>query len=241
MAFDAKNSMNLRAAPVERGLSATALLDSLLARPQQTAVSVPRRRVSDAHGLDTATSAELVARANGGERAAWDALVDRYAGLVEAVAVKHRLDREDVDDVAQITWLHLTQHLHRLHDPERVGLWLHTTAARESQRLLARSGRSIPADLDDDADPAAQPDELVANAERAHHLRIALNRLPGPCRSLLELMLVRDPPASYKEISERCEIAVGTIGSRRQRCLAHLRRLYNDTFPDNSIDPGPNS
>lgn len=238
MAFDARNPEKNSAVPADRGSSSTALLDPPRENSHQSAVFVRRRRATDARGLDSACSAELVARANAGERAAWEALVDRYAGLVEAVAVKHRLDRDDVNDVAQVTWLRLTQHLDRLHDSERVGLWLHTTATRESRHLLARSGRTVPVELRDDPDPSAQPDELIANAERAHHLRAALGRLPGPCRTLLELMLIRDPPAPYKEISERCDIAVGTIGSRRQRCLAHLRRLYSEAFPDNSTDPG---
>lgn len=233
MVFDATNPKISWAVSRGGGSGATALLE----HPAPTSVSISNRRRSDGRSLDAATSAELVARANAGDRLAWEALVDRYAGLVESVAVKHRLDRDDLNDVAQITWLRLTQHLGRLHDPDRVGLWLHTTATRECRHLLARSGRAIPTDLDDGPDPADLPDELVATAERAHHLRAALDRLPGPCRTLLEMMLVRDPPAPYKEISERCDIAVGSIGSRRQRCLAHLRRLYNEIFPD--PDPGP--
>ncbi len=220
--FDARNSENF-----SNGV------DLLEPRPTTVAIQRGRRRSESAGVLGRATNAELVARANDGDRIAWEALVDRYAGLVEAVGVRHGLDRHDINDVSQITWLRLTQHLGRLHDPERVGLWLHTAASRECQALIRRSGRMLPADLGDDVDADDElPDELVTKAERAHHLRGALSRLPETCRTLLELMLIQDPPAPYAEISERCDIAVGTIGPKRQRCLAHLRRLYHDVFPD---------
>ncbi len=207
----------------------------LLEPPRSTMVTIHRGRrpsaATERPGL--ATNADLVARANEGDRLAWEELVDRYAGLVVAVGVRHRLDRHDINDVSQVTWLRLTQHLGRLHDPERVGLWLYTTARRECQALIKRSGRTMPADVrDEQENTAEEPEELVGRAERAHHLRRALSRLPETCRTLLELMLMQDPPAPYTEISERCDIAVGTIGPRRKRCLAHLRRLYVEVFPD---------
>ncbi|MEZ5230402.1 MAG: sigma-70 family RNA polymerase sigma factor [Acidimicrobiales bacterium] len=195
-----------------------------------------RRRPERGHASGLATNADLVQRANDGDRLAWEELVERYAGLVEAVGARHRLDRHDINDVSQLTWLRLTQHLGQLHDPERVGLWLYTTARRECQALIKRSGRIPPVEVDDAPSSAAeQPEELIGRAERAHHLRRALARLPEACRTLLELMLVQDPPAPYTEISERCDIAVGTIGPRRKRCLAHLRRLYDEVFPDSDI------
>ncbi len=214
--FDSRNP--------ENSLGGVAVLDA------------PLRLVSRRRSLDRWSNAELVEAAAAGDRRAWDELVDRYAGLVEAVGVRHRLDRHDINDVSQVTWLRLTQHLHRLHDPERVGLWLHTTARRECLALLARSGRSVP--TDQELGPAVDdgPEELLARAEQAHHIRNALRRLPEPCRRLLELILVQDPPAPYAEVSEKCHIAVGTIGPRRQRCLAHLRRLYAEIHP--GIDEG---
>ncbi len=222
MTFDSKNQEILS--------SGVDLLDPPRSSREQVG---RRRRIDPAESVALATNAELVALADQGDRLAWEALVDRYAGLVEAVGVRHRLDRHDINDVSQITWLRLTQHLGNLHDPERVGLWLHTAARRECLAVIKRSGRTIPVDLGDELDDdAEQPDELVGRAERAHHLRSALSRLPDGCRTLLELMLIQDPPAPYTEISERCDIAVGTIGPRRKRCLAHLRRLYDEIFPD---------
>ena len=68
---------------------------------------------------DMAEVAALVQAAADGDRAAWDALVDRYNGLVWSVARSHRLSPVDASDVVQTTWLRLVEHLDRLQDPER--------------------------------------------------------------------------------------------------------------------------
>jgi DNA-directed RNA polymerase specialized sigma24 family protein len=78
---------------------------------------------------------ELVARADLGEQAAWDRLVDRYGAMVWAVARARGLGPTDAADVSQVTWLLLTQHLGTLQQPERVGDWLLRTATREADRM----------------------------------------------------------------------------------------------------------
>jgi DNA-directed RNA polymerase specialized sigma24 family protein len=87
------------------------------------------------HTAASAGSSELVARASAGEQVAWDQLVERYGGLVWAVARAHGLGRNDAGDVSQVTWLLLTQHLGALQQPERLGSWLLRTATREAYRV----------------------------------------------------------------------------------------------------------
>lgn len=66
-------------------------------------------------------TSELVARANLGDQAAWDQPVDRYGGIVWAVARAQGLGPDDAADVSHVTWLLLTQHLGWLGQPERLG------------------------------------------------------------------------------------------------------------------------
>ena len=82
-----------------------------------------------------AATSELVARANLGDPAAWDQLVDRYGGTVWAVARAQGLRPDDAADVSHVTWLLLTQHLGTLRQPERLGSWLLRTATREAYRM----------------------------------------------------------------------------------------------------------
>jgi DNA-directed RNA polymerase specialized sigma24 family protein len=89
-------------------------------------------------------TSQLVDRASAGDQAAWDQLVERYGGLVWAVARAHGLGRADASDVSQVTWLLLTQHLGLLPQPDRLGSWLLRTATREAYRMARLRGREVP-------------------------------------------------------------------------------------------------
>ena len=60
---------------------------------------------------------DLVTRAGIGERAAWDALVERYSPLIWSICRRCQLDRADAEDVGQAVWLRLVEHLGSLRDP----------------------------------------------------------------------------------------------------------------------------
>jgi hypothetical protein len=73
-----------------------------------------RRPRANHQAQDTSSQAalgtsQLVARANSGDQGAWEQLVERYGGLVWAVARAHGLDPTHVSEVSQVTWLRLTQ------------------------------------------------------------------------------------------------------------------------------------
>jgi DNA-directed RNA polymerase specialized sigma24 family protein len=91
-----------------------------------------------------AAASELVARANLGDRVAWDQLVDQYGGMVWAVARAQGLRPDDAADVSQVTWLLLTQHLGSIQEPGRLGVWLLQTATREAYRMRRLRGHEAP-------------------------------------------------------------------------------------------------
>jgi RNA polymerase sigma factor (sigma-70 family) len=166
---------------------------------------------------------ELVRLAAGGDRAAWERLVDRFGGLVWSVARAHRLSQADAADVAQTTWLQLVEHLDRLQKPDAVGAWLATTARRESLRVLRINARMPPSDQVPDAmDPGPPAGAALIAAERDEALWAAFAELPERCRLLLRLLMADDPP-SYEEIGEILGMPIGSIGPTRIRCLARLR------------------
>jgi len=87
---------------------------------------------------------ELVARASNGDQVAWDQLVDRYSGMVWAVARAHGLGPHDAADVSEVTWLLLVQHLASMQEPERLGVWLLRIASREAYRMRRLRGYEVP-------------------------------------------------------------------------------------------------
>lgn len=169
---------------------------------------------------------ELVERASGGDRTAWDELVQRYAPLVWSLCRRHGLAGADADDVGAVVWLRLVEKLADLREPAALPGWLATTTRRECLQALRARQRQIPVDHEDlgalSDDRVADSDEWLLTQERHIALRAAYAQLPERCRRLLAL-LFREPPATYTEISAELDLAVGAIGPNRQRCLARLR------------------
>jgi RNA polymerase sigma factor (sigma-70 family) len=185
-------------------------------------------RASVAPSAESGPLVDLVRRASEGDQAAWNAIVDRFAGTVWAIARAHRLNEATAADVSQTTWLRLVEHLDRIERPERLGAWLATTARRESLRVIRMAGRQVPTGEDFDLieAPASHGpvDGHVLAEERNQVLGALVSQLPCRCQLILRL-LSADTPLSYKELSEALEMPIGSIGPTRQRCLEHLRRL----------------
>jgi RNA polymerase sigma factor (sigma-70 family) len=170
----------------------------------------------------------LVKRAAGGDPAAWNEIVERYAPLVWAICARFRLSSHDREDVGQNVWLLLVEQLGKLREPAALPGWLATTTHRECLRVVTAARKSEqlgtgPDDVPQFVDNTIIIDEEILMAERNAALRTALAELPPRCQQLLA-MLSSDPPFSYADISTRLQIPVGSIGPQRARCLDRLRK-----------------
>lgn len=172
----------------------------------------------------TVTLESLIHAANAGDQAAWEEIVDRFSGLVWATTRAHRLSRAEAADVAQTTWLRLVENLDRIHDPERLGAWLGTTARRECLRHIRLRSRELATDesmLFEAPSEDRAADRLITR-ERNTALRRAFSRISERCQSLLRLLAA--DPISYEEIGAALGMPIGAIGPTRARCLEQLRR-----------------
>lgn len=166
----------------------------------------------------------LVAAADEGDQEAWNALVDRFAGLVWHVIRGFRLPNAVGEDIYQTTWLRAAEHLSRIRQPESIGGWLARTAKNECLRALRHRQRE---QLHSDpglvvADPAASAERSTLDASRNEVLWGAFEKLPAKCQQLLRVLLV-DPPLPYEDVSELLDMPIGSIGPTRARCLQRLR------------------
>jgi RNA polymerase sigma factor (sigma-70 family) len=190
------------------------------------------------------STAGLVAAAARGDQRAFEALVVRFDPLVRRVANGFPLSSHQVDDVAQATWTRLFRSLHRLQNPAAVGGWLNTTARRESLRAFQAAKRELPTDDvigAENPDLATQVDvEGLADERWSAILRSALDALPTRDRVLLE-MLNHEPAPSYASVAAALAIPIGSIGPRRARALARLRRHPGvaSLRPVNAATSGP--
>jgi len=184
----------------------------------------------DVDGLDVTG---LVTRARDGQERAWNALVERYSPLIWSICRRYRLDGAHAEDVSQMVWLRLVDHLGGIRDPAALPGWLITTTRRECGRVLSTARTPYHAGYAPGAedmydDQAVTAEQQVLAAERNAALREAFARLPPCCQRLLA-MLSDDPPVPYAEISAKLGIAIGSIGPSRGRCLGKLRRYLADT------------
>ena len=168
--------------------------------------------------------AGLLRAATRGDDVAWDGLVEEFGRMVWAIARAHRLSDADAADVAQSTWSQLLEHLDSIHQPERVGAWLATTARRESLRVLRLAKRHVLS-----GDEVAKSEcidsalEDILKAERDEVLWGCFARLRASDQALLRLMVAGPRPA-YDEIAAALDMPIGSIGPTRGRALERLRQ-----------------
>jgi RNA polymerase sigma factor (sigma-70 family) len=172
----------------------------------------------------TSGVSELVRASAGGDQAAWNELVRRYARLVMAVISSYRLTAADAQDVSQTVWLRLVEHLGSLREPEALPRWLKTTTQRECGRYVQRGRRTVPVDPQSDTvvqQPASEDiGSDIVRAELRQALRDGLAELAPRDQSLLRLFAAA---TSYKEISELLGMRPGSVGPTLRRCLDRLR------------------
>jgi len=173
---------------------------------------------------DDPSVVELVERARDGDQGAWGRIVERYAPLVWAVCRRFGLSRADAEDVGASVWVRLVEKLETIKEPAALPGWLRTTTLNECRYLLRTKKRQVPVDdpeyFEDGTGPPS--DEWLLAQERQVALRTAFAVLSQPCRRLLS-MLFADPPTPYARISKELDMAVGSIGPTRGRCLEELR------------------
>lgn len=187
--------------------------------------------------------ADLVAGALTGERAAWEALVERLQRVVWKAVNMMTSDREIRDDAFAATWLRLAERLETIREPEKLPGWLTTTACNEVRQIVRQRGRQdvsltqswastntgvgdlLETLTDDDGEHA---DRLLA-AEQRRDVRAAFARLDEQCREIITVLVLSDPPIPYEEASDQLGRPIGSLGPARRRCLDKMERLLDST------------
>jgi RNA polymerase sigma factor (sigma-70 family) len=177
--------------------------------------------------MDENEVGELLSRVRGGDATAWATLTARYTGLLWSVSRGLRMSEPDAADAVQTTWLRLLENLDAVRDPQRLGGWLATTTRRECYAIRRRAtrvrpGTPGPQDWDELVGDDGPVDGNLLRDERDAALWHAFNALKPQCQSLLRVLMT-DPVPSYAEVSAALDMAIGSIGPTRRRCLECLR------------------
>ncbi len=185
-----------------------------------------------AKGLEK-SDAELVKSCRAGDETAWNTLVDRYQRLVFAVPRRAGLSEEQASDVFQEVFLTLFEKLGEIEQPEKVRSWLVTTAKFKTWGTVrSEKGFYSPASeeemefemasLKDDA-PLAE--DVLIQMEEQHLIRTAVKELEDRCRTILSMLYMSEPSASYAEVAAEIKVGETSISPLRSRCLKKLAKI----------------
>lgn len=178
--------------------------------------------------------AALLARAAGGDQAAFGQLVDRHAAMVIAVCRRHV--GSDAEDAAQEAFVKAWRAAGSFTHRASVRTWLYriaVNAARDARRRQQRRPQAADVDLDTVVEQLADPtdlDEQLAARGVDPALRQALAQLPSAQRDVVVLADVLG--VSHAELAQRHGVAPGTIKSRLHRGHARLAELLAGHEPD---------
>jgi RNA polymerase sigma-70 factor (ECF subfamily) len=170
-------------------------------------------------------------RAQQGERAALDALIDRYHAMVHALVWRMACAQGEshVADLVQDSLVRVLQSLPRFDraGPARLSTWILTITTRVVLNDRRRGPRP---EMKLEPTTYVDPSTAVADRELGVAIAKAVVELPEAQRIAFVLREYHD--LDYSEIAEALEVDVGTIKSRLSRARAAVRDTLARTLPD---------
>ena len=176
------------------------------------------------------SDAELVVASIRRRSGAFEALVERYQGLVKLVAYRQSGVEADADDAAQEAFVKAYFSLPTLNDPERFKSWLLRIASNVARDIVRRRGRRPAVSLEEEAAAgqaegatrALTASERLSRRELRMKIVSAIESLPEDYRAVAVLRYLED--LSYKEIAGRLGVREETLRKRIHRANGMLRQ-----------------
>lgn len=174
--------------------------------------------------MSDADDRDLVVRTLSGDRRAFEAIVDRYAGTVYSVAVRAVGPGPDAEDVAQNVFLKVFEHLPSYRPSFRFFSWMYRIALNESLNAARRKRPVAGTEPDDVAEDAVAERELEA-ADLEDAIGEALMLLSDEDRALVILRHYEDLP--YRDIAFIMDTTESLVKSRLFTARQRLRALLS--------------
>lgn len=173
---------------------------------------------------------QLVARAQAGDRSAFDVLVRRYQHKIVQL-VERLVGEADGLDVAQESFIKAYRALNGFRGQSAFYTWLYRIAINTSKNfLVARKRRPASQDIDvadaelfghtDQMSDVDTPEAVTLSDEIRDKVTEAIARLPADLRQAITLRELEG--LSYEEIALAMECPIGTVRSRIFRARAAI-------------------
>jgi len=176
------------------------------------------------------SDADLVRRANADDRAALEALLERYSARVSRLAAQLLGDFEDARDAAQESLLKVSERLRQFRGECQFSTWLHrlvvNTCRDLAERQRLRRSEEYAPERDGGFDLDGDPSRVALLGELRRELAQGLARLTVEQR---RVVILRDGlDFSYDEIGRLVRVPVGTAKSYVHRGRERLRRRLQE-------------
>lgn len=167
----------------------------------------------------------LVVAAQGGDRAAFGELFQRYERHVFAVAMRRLGDFNDAQELAQEVFIKAMDKIGQLRQPECFGGWLRSITHRMAINLQIRKSRGVSTEPDVLAATCideTSPEDRLIDSERDAQLQEGLENLREMDRETLKAFYVHGQ--SLNEMSDEFNAPLGTIKRRLHVARKRLAR-----------------
>jgi RNA polymerase sigma factor (sigma-70 family) len=160
---------------------------------------------------------------------AFEVLVQRHGPMVLAVCRSALCDLHDAEDAFQATFLVLARKARSLHQPERLGPWLHGVARRTAEKMRVQRSRRQRlierADNQSTTGAAVDAADEITWREVGRVIHDEIARLPDRYRAAVILCYLEG--LSHEQASTRLGVPSGTVGVRLMRARERLQDRLN--------------
>lgn len=190
--------------------------------------------------MSNSHDADLVARLQAGDQAAYAQLVEEHAGKIYRLALRLMGNEADAEDVLQETFLSAFKSIDRFEARSSLSTWLYRIASNAALMRLRRKepeqvsvdeplerddGELVPRQL---FDFCCLPEEDLLRDEARAELNRAIDELPPSLRSVFVLRDIEG--LSTEETAEALDLSVSAVKSRLMRARLKLRERLSLYF-----------
>ena len=188
---------------------------------------------------------QLVARAQRGDKQAFELLVEKYQRKLARLLSRFIRDPAEVEDVTQEAFIKAYRALPAFRGDSAFYTWLYRIGINTAKNYLMAMGRRAPTSTEVEADEAEgyeegeqlrdinTPESLLLSNEIAETVNATIEGLPEELRRAIQMREIEG--LSYEDIAQAMNCPIGTVRSRifraREAIAERLRPLL-DTRKD---------
>ena len=188
---------------------------------------------------------QLVARAQHGDKQAFEMLVEKYQRKLARLLSRFIRDPAEVEDVTQEAFIKAYRALPAFRGDSAFYTWLYRIGINTAKNYLMAMGRRAPTSTEVEAEEAEgfeegeqlrdinTPESVLLSNEIAETVNRTIEQLPEELRKAIQMREIEG--MSYEDIAQAMDCPIGTVRSRifraREAIAAQLRPLL-DTSKD---------